>query len=106
MVAAGAVRQDQALPRYVDEMDKDRVDDEPAAEADEVAALVAELVGEHVFHLPELERDHLAPVVLRDDIGVIAVSRYVDQPMDGNAEHLRAFGYDEESFHPCKDTFF
>ena len=106
MVAAGTVRKDQTLLGHVDEMDKVRVDDKSAAQADEVAAFVAELVGKHVFHLPELERDHLATVILRDDVGVIAVRRHIHQPTDRNAEHLSALGYDQESFHLCKDTFF
>ena len=99
MVATVAVRQDDPLSRRIDGENEIRVDHEAPAQADEVAAFVAELVADQVLDLAELQGHHRLAIVLRHHRRVVAVGRHVNEAVGGDPEEFRALGYDDGLAH-------
>ena len=99
MVATVAVRQDNPLSRRIDGENEIRVNHQAPAQADEVAAFIAQLVADQVLDLAELHGHHRLPVVLRHHRRIVPLRLRVDEAVGGNSEEFRALGYDDDLAH-------
>ena len=69
------------------------VDDESAAKADEVLPFASQLRTYYILHLPKLVRYHHRTAVPGMDVAVIALGRYIYQPIHGNSQDFRPPAY-------------
>jgi len=99
MITPVAIRKNQLLLGHVDRVHKILIDDQASSKTDKIVASISKLVADHVLYLPQLERYHRRPVVLRDHIRIVSIRRYVYQPVGRNPEQLRPFRYDNHLIH-------
>ena len=89
------IRKDELLALDIDLIDIVAVDDKAPAYTDKQIAVSTELFPNHIFHLPELEREHSRLVVGLHQVAVIPVRRDKHNLVGGNAHQVSRCGYDQ-----------
>ena len=79
----------------IDVIDIVAIDDKAPAYTDKQVAVSAELFPNHIFHLPELEREHSRLVVGLNQIAIISVRRDKHNLVGRNAHQVSRSGYDQ-----------
>lgn len=93
MITSSTVGKDKLLLCDVHPIDEVHVDNETSPQSTKVGPVIAELVSNHVFKLAELKGNNPFLVILRHHLRIIAISRYINQPLGGNTEEFRPFRY-------------
>ncbi len=99
MVASKTVRKDNSLFCDINKCHETRIDYKAPTKTDKTASFLTQLIYDNIFHLSKLVGHNPLPVVLGDQYGVIPISRYENQPIRGNTNHLRTLVYDKKLFH-------
>ena len=89
------IRKDEFLALDIDIIDIVAIDDKAPAYTDKQVAVGAELFPNHIFHLPELEREHSRLVVGLHQVAVIPVRRDKHNLVWRNAHQVSRSGYDQ-----------
>lgn len=89
------IRKDELLALDIDVIDIVAVDDKAPAYTDKQVAVGAELLPNHILHLPELEREHSRLVVGLHQVAIIPVRRDKHNLVGGNAHQVSRSGYDQ-----------
>ena len=99
MVACKTVRKDNSLFCDINQCHETRIDNKAPAKTDKTASFLTQLIYDNILYLSKLVRYNPLSIVLGDQYGVIPISRYENQPIRGNTNHLRTLVYDKKLFH-------
>ncbi len=89
------IRKDELLALDIDVIDIVAIDDKAPAYTDKQVAVGAELIPNHIFQLPELEREHSRLVVGLHQVAIIPVRRDKHNLVRRDAHQVSRSGYDQ-----------
>ena len=89
------IRKDELLVLDIDIIDIVAVNDKASSNSDELETLSAKLFPNHIFHLPELEREHSRLVVGLHQVAIIPVRRDKHNLVGRNAHQVSRCGYNQ-----------
>ena len=106
MVLPLAIRDNDNLLGYIDQVDVVPIHNEALSDPDERSLFFTKLLANHIFKLTELIGNEVVVAILRKDFGIVAFRRDEHQPVRGNPQQLRVGRYDDELGHDVANLHF